>query len=393
MSRKRTVVAAAALLAGALALSACGGGGGGTGGGGGSDANTLKIGFMGDLTGENSGIVIPPRNGARMAFDAYNATNPPKKIELVEYDSQGSADQAVPLVNKAIQQDKIVGLIGPAFSGESKAADPVLEQAKIPNISPSATNPGLAKNGWKFFHRVVAPDSAQGPAIADFLISAKSPKKAFVISDDQEYSVGLADAVNQQLTTKGVPVERDQFAQAASDYSSSIAKIKADNPDVIFYGGYYAQAGRLLKQIRDAGVTAVFATGDGSFDVGLINGAGGPAAEGAVVSCPCAVPSASATQGALKAFYDQYKEKFKLDPAVYATEGYDAATAYVKAIQAGNTTAETINTFLATLSFDGVAKPVKFQPDGDVVSTDIFVYQVKSGQLALLGNTKDAKLG
>jgi len=78
---------------------------------------------------------------------------------------------------------------------------------------------------------------------------------------------------------------------------------------------------------------------------------------------------------------------------VYATEGYDAATAYVKAIQAGNTTAETINTFLATLSFDGVAKPVKFQPDGDVVSTDIFVYQVKNGQLALLGNTKDAKLG
>src|SRR6201999_2961608 len=141
MSRKRTVVAAAAVLAGALALSACGGGGGGTGGGGGSEANTIKIGVMGDLTGENCGIVIPPGNGAKMAIDAFNATSPPKKIELVEYDSQGSPDQGVPLVTKAIQQDKIVGLIGPAFSGESKAADPVLEQAKIPNISASATNP------------------------------------------------------------------------------------------------------------------------------------------------------------------------------------------------------------------------------------------------------------
>ena len=390
MSRKRTVVAAAAVLAGVLALSACGAG---TGGGGGSGASTIKIGFMGDLTGENSGIVIPPRNGAKMAFDAYNATNPAKKIELVEYDSQGSADQAVPLVNKAIQQDKISGLIGPAFSGESKAADPVLEQAKIPNISPSATNPGLAKNGWKYFHRVVAPDSAQGPAIADFLISAKSPKKAFVISDDQEYSVGLADAVNQQLTSKGVAVQRDQFAQASSDYSSSIAKIKADNPDVIFFGGYYAQGGRLLKQIRDAGVSVVFATGDGSFDVGLINGAGPAAAEGAVISCPCAVPSANATQGALKKFYDDYKTKFNLDPAVYSTEGYDAATAYIQAVQAGNTTADTINTFLATISYQGIAKPVKFQPDGDVVSTDIFVYQVQNGKLSLLGNTKDAKLG
>ena len=393
MSRKRTVVAAAALLAGALALSACGGGGGGTGGGGGSDANTLKIGFMGDLTGENSGIVIPPRNGAKMAIDAYNATNPPKQIELVEYDSQGSPDQAVPLVTKAIQQDKIVGLIGPAFSGESKAADPVLEQAKIPSISASATNPGLAKNGWKYFHRVVAADSEQGPAIADFLVSAKSPKKAFVISDDQEYSVGLADAVNQDFTSKGVAVERDQFAQASSDYSSSVAKIKADNPDVIFFGGYYSQGGRLLKQIRDAGVTALFATGDGSLDVGLINGAGPQAAEGAIVGCPCAVPGASATQGSLKTFYDGYKSKFNVNPAVYATEGYDAATAFIKAIQAGDATSDGINNFLATLSFDGVAKPVKFQPNGDVVSTDIFIHQVKNGQLELLGNSKAAKLG
>jgi branched-chain amino acid transport system substrate-binding protein len=393
MSRKRTVVAAAALLAGALALSACGGGGGGAGGGGGSPANTIKIGFMGDLTGENSGIVIPPRNGAKMAIDAYNATNPPKQIELVEYDSQGSPDQAVPLVTKAIQQDKIVGLIGPAFSGESKAADPVLEQAKIPSISASATNPGLAKNGWKYFHRVVAADSEQGPAIADFLVSAKSPKKAFVISDDQEYSVGLADAVNQDFTSKGVAVERDQFAQASSDYSSSVAKIKADNPDVIFFGGYYSQGGRLLKQIRDAGVTALFATGDGSLDVGLINGAGPQAAEGAIVGCPCAVPGASATQGSLKTFYDGYKSKFNINPAVYATEGYDAATAFIKAIQAGDATSDGINNFLATLSFDGVAKPVKFQPNGDVVSTDIFIHQVKNGQLELLGNSKAAKLG
>ena len=391
MTRKRTVVAAAALLAGALALSACGGGGGA--GGGGSDANTIKIGFMGDLTGENSGIVIPPRNGAKMAIDAYNATNPPKQIELVEYDSQGSPDQAVPLVTKAIQQDKIVGLIGPAFSGESKAADPVLEQAKIPSISASATNPGLAQNGWKYFHRVVAADSEQGPAIADFLVAAKSPKKAFVISDDQEYSVGLADAVNQDFTAKGVAVERDQFAQASSDYSSSVAKIKADNPDVIFFGGYYSQGGRLLKQIRDAGVTALFATGDGALDVGLINGAGPQAAEGAIVGCPCAVPGASSTQGSLKTFYDAYKAKFNVSPAVYATEGYDAATAFIKAIQAGDATSDGINNFLTTVSFDGVAKPVKFQPDGNVVSTDIFIHQVKNGQLELLGNSKAAKLG
>ncbi len=388
MSRKRRVVASAAVLAGALTLAACGGGGAG-----GGDANAIKIGFLGDLTGENSGLVIPPRNGAKMVFDAYNATNPPKKIQMVEYDSQGSPDQAGPLVTKAIQDDKIVALIGPAFSGESKAVDPILEQGKIPNISASATNPGLAQNGWKYFHRVVASDAAQGPAIADFLVSAKSPKKAFVVSDDQEYSVGLADAAFKELQAKGVPVERDQFAKDSSDYSSTVAKIKADNPDVIFFGGYYSQGGRLLKQIRDSGVTALFATGDGSLDIGLVNGAGAAAAEGAIIGCPCAVPGPSAAQGDLKKFYDDYKAKYNIDPAVYAAEGYDAATAYVKAIQAGNVTSETINTFLSTVDFPGIGKTIKFQPDGNVVGDNIFIHQIKNGKVELLGNAKVAKLG
>ncbi|WP_245645798.1 branched-chain amino acid ABC transporter substrate-binding protein [Pseudonocardia acaciae] len=395
MSRKRTAMAAAALLAaGALALSACGGGGGGGGGGAGSSGggDTVKIGFLGDLTGENSGLIIPPRNGAKMVFDAYNATNPPKKIEMIEYDSQGTPDQAVPLITKAIQQDKVVGLIGPGFSGESKASDPILEQAKLPHISASATNPALADNGWKYFHRVVAADSAQGPAIADFLVAAKSPKKAFVISDDQEYGVGLADAVMNQLKAKGVAVDRDQFAQTASDVSSTVAKVKAASPDVIFFGGYYATSGRLLKQLRDAGVTAVFSTGDGGLDVGLVRGAGGPAAEGAVIGCPCAVPGATAAQGPLKKFYDDYKAKFGIDPAVYSTEGYDAATAFTKAVQSGATTPEAINEFLKTVSFQGVSKETKFQPNGNVASNDIFIHQIKNGKIELLGNAKQAKL-
>jgi branched-chain amino acid transport system substrate-binding protein len=386
MSGKRTAAAAAALLVGALALAACGGGGAAGGG------NTLKLGFLGDFTGESSGLVIPPFNGAQMVVDDYNATNPPKKIELVKYDSQGSPDQAVPLVTKAIQQDRIIGMIGPTFSGESKAADPVLEQAKIPNISAVATNPGLAQNGWKYFHRVVASDAAQGPAIADFLVAAKKPTKAFVVSDDQEYSVGIADAVQKQLSSKGVTVQRDQFAQSASDYSSTVAKVKAFAPQAVFFGGYYAQGGRLLKQLRDAGVTATFATGDGSLDVGLINGAGAKAAEGAIIGCPCAVPGPESTQGELKKFFDAYQARYHVPPAVYAAEGYDAATAFVKAIQAGNTTPEAINNFLATVKYPGVAKPIQFQPDGNVMGTAIFIHRVRNGKIELLGNSKEAKL-
>jgi branched-chain amino acid transport system substrate-binding protein len=389
MSRKRMVVTAA-MLAGALALTACGGGGSPSGGGGGGE--TLKIGFMGDLTGENSGIVIPPRNGAKLAIDEYNATNPAVKLEMVEYDSQGSADQAVPLTQQAIQQDKIVGLVGPAFSGESKAVGPILEQAKIPSISASATNPGLAQNGWKYWHRVVANDADQGPGIVDFLVRAASPKKAYVISDDQEYSVGLADAAFGAFQAKGVQVERDQFAQAASDYSSTVAKVNAFKPDVVVYGGYYSQAGRLLKQLRDAGVTATFASGDGSLDPQIIQGAGAPAAEGAVLACPCNIPF-GATTGALADFSARYKAAVKADPAIYSTEGYDAATLFVDAVKAGNTTAEAINTYVSGAKLDGVSKKIAFKPNGEPDVNAIFIYQVKNGALTLLGQSTEAKLG
>jgi len=105
------------------------------------------------------------------------------------------------------------------------------------------------------------------------------------------------------------------------------------------------------------------------------------------------VPDAKSTVGQLKKFYGDYQGRYHVEPAVYAAEGYDAATAFVKAIQGGNTTPETINTFLSTVSFQGLAKPIQFQPDGNVVRTAIFIHQVKDGKIALLGNSKDAKLG
>lgn len=382
MSRKRTAAVAAA-LAGALVLAGCGGESSGAGG------NALKIGFAGDLTGKNAGIVIPGRNGAQLAIDEYNATNPAVKIELVPLDTQGDPNQAAPLITKAVTQDKIVGLIGPAFSGESKASGAILEQGKVPSISQSATNPGLATNGWKYWHRIVANDNDQGPAVADYLIRAKGAKTAFVINDDQEYSVGIADAAAKQFENKGVTVTRDQFAKGASDFSSTVTKVKAANPDVIFYGGYAAEAGPLTKQLRDGGVTATFASGDGSTEQSYIDSAGAAQAEGAILSCPCIIPIGEQT-GKLKDLADRYKAKFGTDPAIYFSEGYDAATLFINAIKSGATTGEAINTFLSTATLDGVSKQIKFKPNGEVEATDVYLYTPKAGKLASLGKSTEA---
>ena len=388
----RGLMAAAAISA--LVLSACGGddNGGSSSGGGGNQAASVKIGFMGDLTGENSGIVIPPKNGATMAIDEYNATNPATKIELVPYDSQAAPEQATALAQQAINQDKIVGLIGPAFSGESQQVGPIMEEGKIPSISPSATNATLAEKGWKFWHRILPGDRTQGTALGEFIARALSAKKVFVIHDNQDYSKGIADFVTTALKGKGVTVESDVIDPQGSDYASTVNKVKPAAPDAIFFGGYYAQAGRLLKQLREAGVKARFLSGDGSLDPGLAKGAGGTNADGAVVGCPCLVDPTGESNEKSKKFVEAYKAKFNTAPAIYSAEGYDAATAFIEAIKAGKTKPEDINSFLSTIDVPGVTKQIKFGSNGEPAGGDVFVYLFKGQGYTLLGNTKDAKV-
>ncbi|MBG0817456.1 branched-chain amino acid ABC transporter substrate-binding protein [Planomonospora sp. ID82291] len=381
----------------ALGLAACGNGGSETtpadGGSSAAAPGAVKIGFMGDLTGANAGIVIPPRNGAKLAIDQYNKTNPAVKIELVEYDSQADPSKAVALAQQAIKTDKIVGLIGPAFSGESAQVGPVLEEAKLPSISASATNVKLAENGWKYWHRVLPNDGVQGPGIADFIAGGAAAKNVFVIDDKSEYGKPLADAVRAQLKTKGVTVTDDSLDPAESDFSSVANKVAAAKPDAIFFGGYYAAGGNLLKQLRDKNVTAKFLSGDGSLDKGLIEGAGAENAEGALVGCPCYIATPDVTDAKVKEFAAAYKAAYSADPAIYASEGYDAATVFIEAVKAGKTTPEDINQFISTVDIAGVSKQVKFAPNGEVEAKDIYIYQVKGGAITLLGKAAEAKLG
>jgi branched-chain amino acid transport system substrate-binding protein len=375
----------------ALSMSACGSGGD-DGGGGGGEANSVTIGFMGDLTGETAGIVIPPKNGAQLAIDQYNATNPKVKITLKPYDTQAKPEQAVPLAKQAVTKDKVAAIIGPAFSGESAQVGPVLEEGKVPSISPSATNAQLAKNGWKYWHRTIANDDVQGAGVGGFIANTLKAKKVFVIDDASEYGKPLGQTVKKTVEAGGAQTSTDSIDVQASDYSSTVNKAKAYGPDAIFFAGYYAQGGKLIKQLRAGGVKARFLSGDGSVDKGLAEGAGGNTADGSITSCPCLIDPTGKDSPSSKKFADAYKAKFNADSAIYSAEGYDAATAFINAIKAGNTTAEKINTYLSTINVPGVAHEIKFGPNGETTATQVWVYQVKGKTLPLLGNVKDAKV-
>jgi branched-chain amino acid transport system substrate-binding protein len=347
-----------------------------------ASAAHVKMGFFGALTGPNAQLGINEYNGAKLAVDQYNKKGG-TQIDLIKYDSQGDPAQAPQLAQKVIA-DKVVAVVGPAFSGESKAADPIFEQAGIVNITASATNPKLADNGWKFWHRAVGNDNSQGPAAAKYIEKKINAKTVAVIDDNEEYSLGIADIVRSTLKTDGVTVAvSDHIDKNAQDYSATVNKIKPANVDAIFYGGYYSEGGRFLKQLRDAGIKAPFVSDDGANDQKIVDSAGASAAEGALLTCPCGDITANP---AASSFVSDYTASAGAAPGTYSAEAYDAANVVIQAIEAGKLTAADINTFLTTVSYKGLTKTLKFDSKGEVASATIYVYEVKSGKVAFDGS-------
>src|SRR6476660_406529 len=197
------------LAVAALALGACGTKGGDTSSAGGSGgaakaACDQKIGMFGALTGPNANLGIYIQNGVNLALDDYNKKHADCKVTLENYDSQGLPDQAPALAKKAIDDKKVVGIVGPAFSGESKAADPAFNEAGLVTITPSATNPKLADNGWKTFFRALGNDATQGPAAAKYIKDPPQATKTLRNQHPAEYGKGLADIVRQDLGSQVV---------------------------------------------------------------------------------------------------------------------------------------------------------------------------------------------
>ena len=348
-----------------------------SGGGGGS--GTLKLGFFGALTGANAQLGINILDGEKLAVSQYNASNPAHPVTVDSFDSQGDPAQANNGATKLIN-DKVVAVIGPAFSGESKAADPIFEQAGIPNVSASATNVALAQNGWKYFHRVLADDSFQGPGDADYIVKTLGDKSVAVIDDNSTYGAGLATAFASQVTKDGATVAvTDHLDPKGADYGSTVNKVTASHATAVFFGGYYDAAGRLIHQLKAAGFNGAFMSGDGSEDARFIADAGGASvANGAYLSCACADESSNP---AAQSFVSAYKAMWNTAPAIYSAEAYDATNFVLAAIKSGATTPSAINTYLASNSYVGVTKTVKFTSTGNVSGGTIYVYKVENGAI------------
>ncbi|WP_406071564.1 branched-chain amino acid ABC transporter substrate-binding protein [Micromonospora sp. NBC_01638] len=338
----------------------------------GGDACGSKIAFFGALTGSSAALGINENNGVKLAVDKYNKENADCKVELVPLDSQGSPDQAPGLAQKAIDDAKILGIVGPAYSGETEAAGPLFNEAGLVAVTASATRPSLSQQGWKTFFRVVGNDFSQGPAAGNYIKNVMKADRVYVIDDQSAYGAGLADEVKKVLGSAVVGSDKVQGEGKQTDFSGAVTKAKAANVKAIFYGGYYQEAGLIRKQLTAAGVTAPMIAGDGVNDGAYITSAGAAAAEGTILTCPC--QPATEARGT---FGQDYKALNGTDPGTYSDTAYDAANILLAGIKAGKTTREGLLEFVKGYSGEGVAANYKFVEGGELDPAQVKVWAFK----------------
>jgi len=338
------------------------------GGDGKASCPPLAIAMAGPLTGADAPFGDNVRDGAQLAVQQHNADNPGCQVALKTFDTEGDPQKATGIAPQIVDDPSIVGLVGPTWSGETKATGSTFDQAGLVAITPSATNPALSEQGWKTFFRGLSSDAVQGPSLANYLKNKLGVKKVCVVDDSTDAGVGQTRAISDTLGPISDAACRISVKKGDKDFSAAVTQIKGQSPDAVVFASYYTEGALLLQQLREAGYNGLFAGPDGLKDPQFIKAAG-EAAKDAVLSCPCGP--------ATGAFSDRYTKEFGQAPGTYSVEAYDAATILLKGIDSGAVTRPALLDFVTGYDGQGVARKYQWTPTGELTSNLIWIYKVQ----------------
>jgi len=377
IKKSLAVVTAAALSFGAVLASTA------------NAAGTYTIAYQGPLSGPEASTGTDELNAVKFAVKQFMAKNKGFKINVVAVDDQGDPAIAGTVAPGVGANKKIIGLVGPAYSGPTIASLPYYKAGGLPLISPSATrvsitDPTSPDFGGPVFHRVVGKDDLQGPALAKYATKGISNAKVFVFDDQSSYAVPLRGYVEAGLkkVAGATLVGGDSVPNTTTDFAPTIAKIKTTGANVVIYTGYYSQGAVFIKQLRDSGSTAIFAGGDGVFNQEYPKLAGA-AAEGSRITGVVTLGGADPKLEAV------YKKSMGVSSGVYSVESYDAANLLLAGIKAGKTTRAAMLKYVKSYTGKSISgNTIKFDKNGDV-SYGIFAgFDSKGGVLVNTGIIK-----
>jgi len=345
----------------------------------GGSGDKVKIGVFMSMTGDTANFGISSTNGIKMAADEINAAGGinGKQVELDVQDDRSDPSEAATIVTKFVTQDGVHAILGEVASSRSIAAAPIAQNAKIPMLTPSSTNPEVTKKGDYIF-RSCFIDPVQGAAIAQFAARTLGKKRAGIMVDRKnDYSTGLEKFISATFTKLGGEMVITQSYQAGDqDFNAQLTSIKGSNPDVIFVPGYYGDVALIAKQARDKGITVPFVGGDG-WDATQLYTIGGKALNGSFFSNHY---SPYDTDPQVQKFVNDYKARYGAIPDALAATAYDAARIMFDAIKRANSLdGKAIRDALAaTKDFPGVTGKVTFNENRDAVKPIIMI-EIKDG--------------
>lgn len=341
----------------------------------GDDSDGIKIGHFGSLTGSEATFGQSTSNGIRLAMKEFNAAGGfnGKKIELKEYDTRGDAGEAKLAVERLVKSDKVVCVLGEVASKLSLAGGPVCQQAGVPMITPSSTNPRVTEIGDYIF-RVCFIDPFQGFAGAKFAKENLKAKSAAVLVDQaQAYAVGLAEQFEENFKKMGGTIAtRQTYTGGANDFTAQLTSIRSAKADVIYIPGYYTDVGNIALQCRKLGLSQPLLGGDG-WDSSELAKIAKDAIEGCYYTNHYAPDQPDAR---VQVFIKAYKSEFGgATPDGLAALGYDAARILFDSMKrAGGTDGKKLrDAIAATKNFAGVTGDITINAKRDAVKSAVVV--------------------
>jgi branched-chain amino acid transport system substrate-binding protein len=323
--------------------------------GAGGETGPIVVGYYGDLSGRTSNFGQSTKNGVEMAADEINKAGGinSRRIQILSEDDEGRPEKAATVVTKLIDQDRVIALLGEVASGNTLAAAPKAQTAKVPMISPSSTNPAVTQVGDYIF-RVCFIDPFQGDVMAKFAANTLKAKKAAIMLDfNSPYSRGLTEFFEASFTKMGGQIlNKQSYTQGDRDYKGQLTAIRSVNPDVIYVPGYYGEVGVIAKQAKQLDIKAPLLGGDG-WDSTQLWDLGGDALNGDFISNHYSVDDPSP---AIKKFVTDYRNRYGTVPDALAALGYDAMRVLADSITRAGTTSgpQLRDAIAATKNYVGV---------------------------------------
>jgi len=353
-------------------------------------ADNVKIGFNVPLTGFAAADGESARNGAELAVEQVNAAGGinGKKLELVVYDDQASPKEAVPIAQKLIERDQVIAAVSGSYSGATRAAAGIFQEAGVPYISAFAIHPDITRAG-NYVFRTSFMGEVQGRAGAKLVGEILGKKRASIITLKNDFGKALAAGFKSKASQFGVKIVSEyEYSIKDRQFGPIVSKIRADKPDVIYATGYFFTAGPLISQLRAAGIK-VPVIGQEGYDSQSFIDIAKAASEGIIITTSLDRDSKVAeTRDFISAF--EKKTGHRVD--MVAASAHTAIKVLAAAMKkAGTTDRAAIRDAIASTELTASTGRIKFNNLGEVLKA-VQVQVVKDGNWHHYAVIEDLKL-